>query len=276
MSIEPVVLNLQVSSIDAASEDALKGLGHNTKNLMRLMNTEPVGKLHQYLNKKWGLADHGFDLSLFCRGAKMDVTDKLSMYMETSVSTKVPVEYQIVSTSDEAATASSTPMASPSGVESVLNEIQNLAQLNPPKPATATPSVRTHADITAPASAPRTPEFAPISLPLSIAASSQQEGLFLSTLPAPPVPTANAGLNDSRVEAVYKEMLDREKDIFLSILDSQARWLCQMQNQMMTTCLSVQERALSGLMAQAHRSSVHSEDDSGTSRVDTKKQRKHK
>jgi len=38
-------------------------------------------------------------------------------------------------------------------------------------------------------------------------------------------------------------MLDRERDIFMSLLESQARWMSQMQVQMTNTCLAVQENA---------------------------------
>ena len=49
-----------------------------------------------------------------------------------------------------------------------------------------------------------------------------------------------ANSDASRVESLYREMLDRERDMFMSILDSQAKWMSEMQSQMLNTCLALQ------------------------------------
>jgi hypothetical protein len=68
---------------------------------------------------------------------------------------------------------------------------------------------------------------------------------------SPSVDSAMIPFNDTidrvgsnRVEAVYREMLDRERDIFMSILDNQAKWMTQIQSQMMSACLSIQENTI--------------------------------
>ena len=61
--------------------------------------------------------------------------------------------------------------------------------------------------------------------------------------PAPPSTILTSPVTADRLETVYREMLDRERDIFMSMLDCQARWMSQMQTQMVNACIAVQENA---------------------------------
>lgn len=296
------MLTLQISPHNPGSENAVKQLGNNPKSIMRLMNTEPVSKLQDYLIKKWRISENNSDLVLYCRGARMALTDPLSSYQENSVSTKVPLEYDIRGQGDDAATTSSTPTASPapaSNVDSILQEIQNLATppcsavkaAPPPAALDQPPSKPSPKKVHAPKpsvpetaavlpAAPKAPVKPKEVLPVAEAVKQSDAGVaaLLNERPAPegpvlpemPLPlsipsgvtlnTFTTHSDDSRIEAIYKEVLDKEREIFMTILDSQARWLSQLQSQMMSTVLTM------------HRGYSSCEED-GTPRV--KKLRKH-
>lgn len=221
--VEPAVLTLQVSPRNSASDQIVRNLGSNPKSIMRLMNTEPVSKLSEYLVKKWKVEENNMSLFLYCRGSKMLSEDPLSAYMESSVSVKVALEFDLVAIQncEETTTASSTPVASPVSTptpdEIVLPEAVAVPMI---------PSERKR-----PATARK-----------SAIQPTQQVVSLHEAAPASPAAA------DGRVEQIYREMLDREKEIFMSIIDSQARWLSQVQSQMVSTCLAVQEKALTLLV----------------------------
>ena len=108
--MESTVLTLQLSPKSAAAEEAVRKSGATPKTIMRLMNTELVVKLYDYLVTKWKIADNPTsELVLFTRGSKMMLTNKLGDYQESEVCIRLAVEYDLVPIADEAVTASSTP-----------------------------------------------------------------------------------------------------------------------------------------------------------------------
>jgi hypothetical protein len=44
-----------------------------------------------------------------------------------------------------------------------------------------------------------------------------------------------------KVEQMYQMMLDRERSLFISVLENQAKWMTEMSNQMLTKCLEIQK-----------------------------------
>ena len=216
------MLSLQLSPRSNAADQVVRNAGSNPKSVMRLMNTEPVSKLSEYLVRKWRLEENNFALSLYCRGSKMQQEDVLSVYMESSLSVKIPIEFDFFSSAlEEAETASSTPVGSPDA-SPVTEETSALTAIE--KPVVITTSER------------KRPKER------SVNHNAQEE----SRSSCSPVKKQTS---DGKIEQIYREMLDREKDIFMSILDSQARWLSQVQTQMVNTCLAAQEKALSLVMA---------------------------
>jgi len=278
MTLEATVLTLQVFPHDSATEKIIRDLGANPKNIMRLMNTEPVSKLHDYLIKKWKLSEMHYDLILHNKGNSMSLTDVLSAYQDSSVAVKVLIEYELVSSGNDPTTAGSTPVAATPepqaapNVDSILQEIQHLASLqavnsdqvvtltiSPKKPLVDEPiKEKPVTKNTTYSSTEVSPEPPPVSVPALSA-----DSLILAQLPV--------SSDLQRIETIYKEMLDREKDLFMSILDSQARWLAQMQNQMVNTCLAVQEKAFNKLL-----NGTLTDIDDNTPRLDGKKQRRQK
>lgn len=279
MTLEATVLTLQVFPHDSATEKVIRDLGANPKNVMRLMNTEPVSKLHDYLIKKWKLSEMHYDLILHNKGHSMCLNDVLSAYQDSSVAVKVLIEYELVSSGDDSTTAGSTPVAATPepqaapNVDSILQEIQHLASLqalnsdqvvtltiSPKKPLVDQP-IKVIQPVTK-ETIYSSNEVSQEPLPLSVPALSP-DSLILAPLPV--------SSDHQRIETIYKEMLDREKDLFMSILDSQARWLAQMQNQMVSTCLAVQEKAFNKLL-----NGTLTDTDDNTPRLDGKKQRRQK
>lgn len=125
--MESTVLTLQLSPKSIVAEDAVRKSGATPKTIMRLMNTELVVKLYDYLVTKWKLADIATsELVLFTRGSKMMLTNKLGDYQESEVCIRLAVEYDLVPIADEAATASSTPTGflSPIPVEPIPEPIK--------------------------------------------------------------------------------------------------------------------------------------------------------
>jgi hypothetical protein len=250
--VEPAVLTLQVSPRNTASDQIVRDMGNNPKILMRLMNSEPVSKLSEYLVKKWKLGDSNPCLSLYSRGSRMLAEDPLSAYMENSVSVKLPLEFDLVPMADEALTVSSTPVSSPAPS---------------PTPSADASSSCFLTSSSEPAIILEKAALVPIPSERKRSNLTERKERKASFVHEPTVTAiANPSLENSRVEQIYKEMMDREKDIFMSILDSQARWLSQVQSQMVSTCLAVQEKALRLVMGRE-------EDDSPRAE---KRQKRHK
>jgi hypothetical protein len=155
--------------------------------------------------------------------------DPLSAYMENSVSMKLPLEFDLVIMADEALTASSTPMSSPAQSPAPSADVSSCFPTSSSGPAII---LEKAALVPIPSERKRT-NF------------TEREERNTSFAQEPTVTTiANPSLENTRIEQIYNEMMDREKDIFMSILDSQARWLSQVQSQMVSTCLAAQEKAL--------------------------------
>jgi hypothetical protein len=246
--VEPAVLTLQVSPRNTASDQIVRNMGNNPKILMRLMNSEPVSKLAEYLVKKWKLGESNPCISLYSRGSRMLAEDPLSAYMENSVSVKLPLEFDLVPIADEASTASSTPLSSPTTSADVSSCFPT--------------------SLSEPAIILEKAALVPIASERKRSNLTERKERSRSSLAQEPTVTtmANPSLENTRIEQIYKEMMDREKDIFMSILDSQARWLSQVQSQMVSTCLAVQEKALRLVMGR-------DEDDSPRAE---KRQKRHK
>jgi hypothetical protein len=271
--IEPTVLSLQVYPRDASSEQIIKDtVEANPRNNMRLMNTEPVSRLHEYLVKKWKLSELNYDLVLYCKQSKtpMNLDDFLSSFQDNNVSVRLPIEYQLVGVGDEVATASSTPIASPEPgcqVDSILQEIQHLANLQAStgdQVLTVTISPRKPVlDIPIPKEKENQGEN---SLPLAV----HSEPLS-STLDSSPV-MIPAPVNElQNLSSMYQSLIEDQARLYKSILESQTRLMADLQTQMMSQYMASHERTLDKIMRR------HSIDDNEdvTPRVEAiKKQRK--
>lgn len=107
------MLTLNLSPKTSSAEEAVRKSGSSPRTIMRLMSSELVAKLYEYLVSKWKISpDTGGELVLFCKGSKMLLTDLLGDYQENCVTVRIALEYDIVGSSvDDATTAASTPVS---------------------------------------------------------------------------------------------------------------------------------------------------------------------
>lgn len=87
------ILTLKVSPADSASEDIVRISGGTPKNIMRLLNHEPVSKLHDYLRSKWNITTHS--LRLLYKGQPMDLSSTLLSYADQP-SGNLPIQYELI------------------------------------------------------------------------------------------------------------------------------------------------------------------------------------
>lgn len=233
------ILTLQVSPSNSSTEDIIRKVsGSNPKNIMRLLNTEPVSKLYDYLQSKWKLAED-MDLILLCKGQRMELSSKLHVYSDGSLSGKLPIEYEIVPTADEfdskpieasdispPSTAAQTPVSSP--YPPPLLEVDETVEALPPPEKVVKPSKVQRS--------PKKPHSRRVrqSIPTAI----------VPTVPDDVIETASTLIPEStesmsKIEALYREMLDRERDMFLTVLESQAKWMTEMHNRTINACMAM-------------------------------------
>jgi hypothetical protein len=261
------IVTLHVSPRTKASDSAIRDIGANSKIIIRLLDHEPVFKLYEHLMAKWKLAERSFDVVFFFNGTRACLSDQVSQYLENG-KPKVIFEFELIPSSftdselvkqttttldtcTPTTTASSTPVpGSPAvAVEPTPSEEPPVRELVLPPDSVVAPvtSSNRKSSKSSSRSKPKTlavPEEPPAAAPPlpvepspPIAALSPAEYILPSS--ALVIPSRMSSPPDS----VYKEMLDRERDIFMTLLESQARWMSQMQAQMTNTCLAVQENA---------------------------------
>ena len=123
MAVESVVLTLQVSPIDATSDELVRQCGSNPKVILRLMDTEPVDKVYTHLSTKWNLPS----LNLFCKGRPMRRTDLLADYADL-VLAKQAIVYQVGSHTGDATTAAPSPLRE--SVQQTVDRVESVAPLS--------------------------------------------------------------------------------------------------------------------------------------------------
>jgi hypothetical protein len=270
------IVTLHVSPRTKASDAAIRDIGANSKIIIRLLDHEPVFKLYEHLMAKWKLTERSFDVVFFFNGTRACLSDKVSQYLENG-KPKVSFEFELIPSSltdsevakvnldsiSPTTTASSTPVpgspvmsVKPAPVDEPLIP-EPILPLNSPSDVPVAPVTTSNrkssksssrsrpktAIVTEEpvASAPPPPVEAVPAPP--IAAISPIEYVLPVASNALVIPSSMTTTTPPPSESVYKEMLDRERDIFMTLLESQARWMSQMQAQMTSTCLAVQENA---------------------------------
>ena len=230
--MEATVLQLHLTPKSEAAEEVVRKSGSSPRIVMRLMSTELVAKLYEYLVSKWKVSaqDNGSELVLFCRGAKMLLTDLLGDYQDNSVAIRVPVEYDMVSTGspEEATTAASTPVSLPS-----------ISIIEPPEIPVAPPvtisdkkSRRKTNDEEQKKRRRVSTSFVVQSklgsFEIAPACDNRKTQGTNTTERTQAIREEPSNSEDKRVESLYREMLDRERDLFMTMLESQGRWMTQL------------------------------------------------
>lgn len=239
MTVESVVLTLHLTPMDGATEETIRGTSNNPKSIMRLMSTEPVEKLYNYLRKKWSLDN--YELCFTHKGRSMNIQDPLYEYSD-SVSVKLWIDYQLVkiggdvdvsvgSATAASSTAASTPFCSPAA------PVRERLSLTTTEEICAIPASSRGSTV----SVVKASECVSIAAPTPTQAVDLVKPLVVE--PRSTSPHADSPLS-SIVISLCKDMMDKQKEMFVSTLDSQARWMAQMQTQMTTACLTIQEKAI--------------------------------
>ncbi len=242
----PIILTLQVAPGNPVTEEIVRKTGANPKNIMRLLNHEPVNKLYEYLQSKWKLSN--FKLTLLCKGKTMDLASSLSSYSD-GLSGKLPIEYELVPGHGDTEIEKKTH-----GDSSDISQSSTAA----PTPRAVTPAPQESFEVHEPQEAlivherarkshrqdhsPKKPSVKKSNV------QSTNEALIstvppVGTLTVAPIErvanTVHSDTDNSKVEALYREMLDRERDIFTNVLESQAKWMADMQTRMINFCVSI-------------------------------------
>ena len=258
------IVTLHISPRNKESDTVIREAGANPKIVIRLLDHEPLFKLYEHLIGKWKLSDRNFDIVFYSNDSRACLSDPISQYLENG-KPKASFEFDLIPATvvestgmikplgdsvTPSTTASSTPVPGSPALPDLHHEEHRPEEVLPAcKPIepivpitssnrksksssrskTTKPTVAVEEEIL-PVVTPPLPETKPV------------ECLVPSPSNTLMIPMVNT-MPSSSAESVYKEMLDRERDIFMSLLESQARWMSQMQTQMTNTCLALQENA---------------------------------
>lgn len=211
------IATLTMTAKTEAAESIIRKSGNTPRTIMRLANNELVAKVYEHLTTKWRLYGDAMsdgsvgELVLYCGDSKMLLTDLVSDYQENEENLRISVQYDIEEPLDCLTTAASTPV--PQAEPEPL--IHAPVSLSDKKPKVA--STRTTASKRKPEQQLTEPEECKKRRKLSVVTRIGES--FSEWYQAP-------ATNSDKVECLYREMLDRERDLF--------RWV----SSIMTTFIS--------------------------------------
>jgi hypothetical protein len=222
------VVTLNITPKTAAAEEIIRKTGSTPRTVMRVLNNSLVAKLYEHLMGKWKLSVESIDgeLVLYCKDTKMLLTDEISVFQESSVSLRLSIEYDIVSSLpvDESTTAASTPVASTlppqDEAESLVLPNQPLTLSDKKPKTTTTGSVVDKRSSKKKASGTAAEQH--VDLPVDIKRCRLSLDTRIGTTQTVASVEAPSTSTLDKVESLYREMLDRERDLF--------KWVSNMLN----------------------------------------------